>query len=119
MTELHPILVDELVAELAILQRLTPQDFTKKDTSSGSYLTSKSLKIFLKHWEKKLATEIIHPYTGKVTYRRCVELQIQEYLACLRGDVEFYRPMLLSANIPTSLTGSTDTQKTEQATPVM
>ncbi|GAB4196183.1 MAG: CRISPR-associated endonuclease Cas1 [Coleofasciculaceae cyanobacterium] len=119
ITELHPILVDELVAELAILQRLTPQDFARKDTSSGSYLTPKALKIFLKHWEKKLATEIIHPYMGKVTYRRCVELQVQEYVTCLRGDVEFYRPMLLSANIPTSLTGSTDTQKTEQATPVM
>jgi CRISPR-associated protein Cas1 len=58
IAELYPILVDELVAELVILQQLTSQNFTRKDTSSGSYLTPKVLKIFLKHWEKKLASDI-------------------------------------------------------------
>jgi hypothetical protein len=56
---------------------------------------------------------------GKVTYHRCVELQVQEYVTCLRGDVEFYRPILLPANVPAPLTGLSDTQKAEQATPVM
>ncbi|WP_265275351.1 hypothetical protein [Nostoc sp. KVJ3] len=36
----------------------------------------------------------MHPHTGhKVAYRRCIELQVREYIACLTGEVEVYRPM--------------------------
>ncbi|WP_265277742.1 hypothetical protein [Nostoc sp. KVJ3] len=26
-------------------------------------------------------------------YRPCIELQVREYIACLTGEVEVYRPM--------------------------
>lgn len=116
MAEFRPVLVDELVADLASSLILTSNDFTCKDTLNGNYLYPKALKIFLKHWEKKLETQAIYPYAGKATYRHCVKLQVQEYIACLRGDVEFYRPMLLPAIAPTQVRLPADTQKAEQPT---
>jgi CRISP-associated protein Cas1 len=53
------------------------------------------LQRFLQHWEAKLRTFILHPYVGEVSYRQCLNLQVREYLACLLGDVEFYRPLAL------------------------
>ncbi|MBD2772625.1 CRISPR-associated endonuclease Cas1 [Iningainema tapete] len=114
MAEFRSPLVDELVANLVISQTLTPNDFTLPDTISGGYLYPKVLKIFLKHWEEKLDTQIIHPYAGKVSYRRALELQVQEYIACLHSDVKFYRPMLLPLNTPSLVVHTTDKQKTEQ-----
>jgi len=38
---------------------------------------------------------VTHTVTGlEVTYRRCLELQVREYVACLMGDEPVYRPML-------------------------
>ncbi len=53
------------------------------------------LQQFLQHWEAKLRTFVLHPYAGEVTYRQCLDLQVREYLSCLLGDVEFYRPLAL------------------------
>jgi CRISPR-associated protein Cas1 len=59
-------------------------------------LHTHALKLFLQHWEEKLKTTVNHPHAGEVTYRQCLQLQVQEYLACLLGDVEHYRPLLMS-----------------------
>ncbi|MBF2063637.1 MAG: CRISPR-associated endonuclease Cas1 [Calothrix sp. C42_A2020_038] len=53
------------------------------------------LQRFLQHWEGKLRTFVLHPYAGEVTYRQCIDLQVREYIACLLGDVEYYRPLAL------------------------
>ncbi|WP_290889689.1 hypothetical protein [Fischerella sp.] len=52
----------------------------------------------LLHWEAKLRTFVLHPYAGEVSYRQCIDLQVREYLACLLGDVEYYRPLALKFN---------------------
>lgn len=58
------------------------------------YLYPDALKKFLKHWEDRLLTEVLHPHTGyKVNHWRLFELQVWEYIACLVGDREVYRPM--------------------------
>ncbi len=51
------------------------------------------LQHFLQHWEAKLRTFVLHPYAGEVSYRQCMDLQVREYIACLLGDVEYYRPL--------------------------
>ncbi|NJK51991.1 MAG: hypothetical protein HC936_02740 [Leptolyngbyaceae cyanobacterium SU_3_3] len=52
------------------------------------------MKKFLKHWENKLNEQVVHPHTGyKVSLRRCFKLQICEYIGCLMGERETYRPM--------------------------
>ncbi|MDY7014841.1 MAG: CRISPR-associated endonuclease Cas1, partial [Cyanobacteriota bacterium] len=103
----HPALVSDLMEEFraravdslvvyAINKKLfTPEDFTPPDERGGVYLHVDALKKFLKYWEEKLLGEMTHPYTGyKVSLRRCLELQVREYVACLMGDTDGYRPML-------------------------
>jgi CRISPR-associated endonuclease Cas1/group II intron reverse transcriptase/maturase len=95
MEEFRSPLVDSFVAYLINSSVLQPDDFTPPDERGGVYLHPDALRKFVKHWENKLQTEMTHLTTGyRVTYRRCLELQVREYLACLLGDVEAYRPML-------------------------
>ncbi len=95
MAEFSALLVDSLVVELVRNQVFTPEDFMPPNSSGGVYLYPYALKLFLKYWEEKLQTPVTHLPTGyQVSYRQCLALQIQDYLACLMGDVAFYRPML-------------------------
>lgn len=93
--EFRAPVVDSLVAYLINSNIFTPDDFTPPDQRGGVYLFPDALKTFLKHWEDKLQQEVTHPHTGyKVNYRRCFELQVWEYIACLMGEHPTYRPML-------------------------
>ncbi|OYD87592.1 CRISPR-associated endonuclease Cas1 [Nostoc sp. 'Peltigera membranacea cyanobiont' 213] len=95
MEEFRAQIVDSFVAYLVNKKILDPEDFTPPDERGGVYLQASALKKYLKHWEEKLQTETTHPHTGyKVAYRRCIELQVREYVACLMGEVEVYRPMV-------------------------
>lgn len=95
MEEFRAQVIDSLVAYLINKKIFTPDDFTPPDERGGVYLQVDALKKFLKFWEEKLLGEITHPYTGyKVSLRRCLELQVREYVACLMGDTDGYRPML-------------------------
>jgi CRISPR-associated endonuclease Cas1 len=94
MEEFRAPVVDSFVAYLINSNIFSPEDFTPPDARGGVYLHPDGLKRFLKHWEEKLATEVVHLHTGyKVSYRRCMELQVWEYVACLSGDQAVYRPM--------------------------
>ena len=92
--EFRALVVDSLVAYLVNSKIFKPEDFTPPDERGGVYLHPDALKKFLKHWETRLLTEIHHPHTGyKVNHWRIFELQVWEYIACLVGDREVYRPM--------------------------
>lgn len=94
MEEFRAQIVDSLVAYLVNSRILTPDDFTLPDERNGVYLQPHALKKYLKHWEDKLLSQITHPHTHyKVSLKRCIELQVREYIACLMGEVEVYRPM--------------------------
>lgn len=95
MEEFRAQVVDSLVAYLVNKKIFVPEDFTPPDERNGVYLHPYSLKKFLKHWDEKLQSETTHPHTGyKVAYRRCLELQVREYVSALMGEVEVYRPMI-------------------------
>ncbi len=95
MAEFGALLVDSLVADLVISEALTPEDFMEPDEAGGIYLYPYALKMFLKYWEEKLQTTVIHLATrSHVSYRQCLGLQVQEYAACLMEKERFYRPML-------------------------
>jgi CRISP-associated protein Cas1 len=88
-------IVDSFVLYLVNKKIFVQEDFTAPDQHGGVYLQASSLKKFLKYWEEKLQSEITHPHTGyKVNFRRCIDLQVREYISCLTGDVEIYRPMM-------------------------
>jgi CRISP-associated protein Cas1 len=92
--EFRALVVDSLVAYLVNTKIFKPEDFTPPDERGGVYLHPDALKKFLKHWEDRLLKEMVHPYTGyKVNHWRIFELQVREYIACLTGDQEIYRPM--------------------------
>ncbi|MEH2134927.1 MAG: CRISPR-associated endonuclease Cas1 [Nostoc sp.] len=94
MEEFRAQVVDSFVAYVVNKKILSPEDFTSPDERGGVYLQASALKKYLKHWEEKLQSETTHPNTGyKVAYRRCIELQVREYVACLMGEVPVYRPM--------------------------
>ena len=93
--EFRAMVVDSLVAYLINSDIYTPEDFTPPDGRGGVYLHPDGLKRFLKHWEEKLQSQTVHPHTGyKVSLRRCFELQVWEYAACITGEREAYRPMV-------------------------
>jgi len=92
--EFRAPVVDSLVAYLINTNIFTAEDFTPPDGRGGVYLQPDALKKFLRHWEEALNKKVKHPNTGhKVNYRRCFELQVWEYVACLMGDQDTYRPM--------------------------
>lgn len=95
MEEWRAGLVDSLVVYLVNSEVFTIDDFTLPDERGGIYFQTHALKKFLKHWEERLQSEITHPHTGqKIAYRRAIELQVREYISCLLGEVEIYRPMI-------------------------
>lgn len=92
--EFRALAVDSLVAYLINSNIFTEADFTPPDARGGVYLQPDALKKFLKHWEEALNKTVTHPHTGhKVNYRRCFELQVWEYVSCLMGERDTYRPM--------------------------
>jgi CRISP-associated protein Cas1 len=86
-SEFRALMVDDLVLNFA--RNLTHAN------GNGKKQPQTLLQSFLQHWEAKLRTFVLHPYAGEVTYRQCLNLQVQEYVASLLGDVEFYRPLVL------------------------
>ena len=92
--EFRAPVVDSMVSYLINSNIFTEEDFTPPDDRGGVYLFPDALKKFLKHWETVLQKNITHPHTGyKVSYRRCFELQVWEYVACLMDERTEYRPM--------------------------
>jgi len=92
--EFRSLVVDSLVAYLINSNIFTEEDFTPPDERGGVYLNPSALKKFLKHWEEYLNKTVTHPHTGyEVNYRRCFELQVWEYVHCVMGEREVYRPM--------------------------
>jgi CRISPR-associated endonuclease Cas1/group II intron reverse transcriptase/maturase len=87
--------IDSLVVYLVNSQIFEIDDFTYPDERKGVYFQPHALKKFLKHWEEKLQSELTHPHTKqKVAYRHAIELQVREYISCLKGEVETYRPII-------------------------
>ncbi|MGB3691260.1 MAG: hypothetical protein WA865_11650 [Spirulinaceae cyanobacterium] len=98
MLELGAVLVDSFVLQLVSDRIINYSNFTSPDEEGEIHLYPLPLRKFIKAWEAKLDSPIKHLRTGEVTYRHCIELQVKEYLACIMGIREFYRPMLCHAN---------------------
>lgn len=113
IAEFCPLLVDELVMKLTSNSIITPEHFVAN--GSGIVLSPQVLKTFIRYWDNKLQTPVVHPYAGTVSYGHCLKLQVQEYIACLVGDVDYYRPMLLKLNaVPVAINAEKE-QETEPA----
>lgn len=92
--EFRALVVDSLVIYLVNAHHFQLEDFTPPDERGGVYLHPDALKKFLRYWEERLQTEVVHPHTKhKVNYHRCLELQIWEYINVLMEEKDVYQPM--------------------------
>lgn len=83
-------IVDSVVLTLINNRALTPDDF---DETYGAYtLSDAGRRTFLQKYEERLNTEIKHPVFGtKVSYRRCIELQMRLLARWLLGEFKRFR----------------------------
>lgn len=101
----HPALVSDLIEEFRFVidtlvinilnhRILTNKDFYfAKEPGLPCYLTNEARKIFLKQFEIKMHQKIFHPLSGfTVDYRRCLDLQVQQFAQVIKGDKEKYEP---------------------------
>jgi CRISPR-associated protein Cas1 len=91
--EFRAPIVDSLVLTLVNHDYLSPKDFAPPDGCGAVLLRPPGLKVFLKHWQARLNSRVIHPtLKERTTYLRVLELQVWEYLAVLSGEQTTYRP---------------------------
>ncbi len=87
MEEWRSPIVDSLVVWLVNSKILRPTDFTFPTAEGGVYLDAGSRRVFLKHFEDRITAEVSHPAVQQpVSYRRAIQLQIQQYKRCLQSS---------------------------------
>ncbi len=93
MEEFRPIIVDSVVLTLLNNRMLTPGDFVVE--LQAFRLQQDRRKVFFTKFEERLNEEITHPIFGyKVSYRRCIELQVRLLAKYLTGEIDAYPPFL-------------------------
>lgn len=95
--EFRAVLVDAVVFNLVLNRKLVPTDFTFPDTANRPcYMNNDARATFIRSFETKLNASVTHPISGlHLDYRRCIEHQVQELAAVIRGRQGRYRPMVL------------------------
>jgi CRISP-associated protein Cas1 len=98
MSEFRPLLVEELTLELARHRAIVPQELASAAArhrgGSRTGVPDAAIETFARHWEMQLQAPIVHPLAGRVSFARSLQLQVEDYLACILGDADAYRPLL-------------------------
>ncbi len=82
--------VDSVVLTILNNRMLEQNDF--EETLGAWRLMDRGRKLFLQKFEERLNTEITHPVLkSKVTYRRCLELQMRLLSRWLLGELNRFR----------------------------
>jgi len=96
MEEFRSPVVDSLVIWLVNKKAIRPTDFTFPNAEGGVYLEGAARRVFLKHFEDRISEEVSHPAVQQpVSYRRAIQLQIQQYKRCLQDSTP-YQPFIRS-----------------------
>lgn len=83
-------IVDSVVLTLLNNRALTPEDFT--ETFGTWRMSDDARRTFLHKFEERMHTEIKHPVLGdRVSYRRCLELQMRLLSRWLLGELKRFR----------------------------
>lgn len=89
--QFRPIVVDSVVVRLLNTRQLQPGDF--EECLGAFRLKDEPRKLFLMKLEERLNEQVQHPFFGyKVTYRRCIELQVRLFAKYAQGEIEEYVP---------------------------
>ncbi|MDM7999846.1 MAG: CRISPR-associated endonuclease Cas1 [Dehalococcoidia bacterium] len=97
MEEFRPIIVDSVVLRMINNNILTAEDFEPSTERQGMIrLKQEAIKAFLRYYEERVQTEVVHPDTDtRATYRRCFELQARQLARVITGKDPAYRPFLV------------------------
>jgi CRISPR-associated protein Cas1 len=96
LEEFRAPIVDSLVLYLVNSKLLTAADFYRGGTEANApcLLRDGARKTFLKHFEQRLGSAIVHPRTEEtVDWRRAMDIQVAHMAQWIRGEVSEYRPM--------------------------
>lgn len=96
MEEFRAIIVDTVVLNLVLNERISVEDFIQPEHDGEACLMTKQARgIFVHALEKKFNTPLRHPHSGyQLDYRRCLEHQTQQLARSIR-DASPYQAMIL------------------------
>jgi CRISPR-associated protein Cas1 len=95
--EFRAPVVDSLVLYLVNSRLLTAKDFYRpsSDPAAACLLRDDGRKVFLKHFELRMADSITHPLLRQsVSWRRAMEAQVVHMAQWIKGEVAEYQPLL-------------------------
>jgi len=92
--EFRPLVVDQVVLELARKNSVTPDHFEPGGEPDAVWMTDKGRRIFLDAFEQRL-NQTFHyaPLNRTVTYRRAMFLQAQQFSLAVRRGEPHYEPV--------------------------
>ena len=85
------IIVDSVVITLINTGQIGPDDFSNE--LGAARLSDGARRTFLEKLEARLSEQVQHPFFGyKVSYRRCIELQVRLLSKHAQGEIDGYAP---------------------------
>ena len=91
--EFRPLIAESVVLTVVNNGEIRPSQFVVR--AGGVTLDSDGRRAMLRCYERRMATEVIHPMFGyRVTYRRALEVQARILSAVVQGELEGYEPMV-------------------------
>lgn len=98
--EFRSVIVDSVVLTVTNKRIITPKEFDSgaaqdPQGEGGFFLKPHALKTFLRQYNARLQTEVIHPQAGRaISYQKCFEVQARQLRRLIEGKIESYEPFL-------------------------
>lgn len=96
MEEFRPVVVDSVVTNLVLGDRVEPKGFDHPaDSEKGCRMSPETLKVFLAAYEQRMLTLVRHPGLGRrVSYRAALTTQARLLAGVLASREDAYTPMV-------------------------
>lgn len=95
--EFRPVIVDILVLRLLQENTLEPGDFqSRPGGKAGVVMSDDARRFFIAHYQERLEVKTRHPAQDQqLSYRQCIERQVEHMARCILGRDKTYSPLLI------------------------
>ncbi len=95
--EFRPVIVDTLALSLVRNQVLEPGDFRQEEGERPrALMTDDARRFFIQSYEERMGVRVRHPaWEQMLTYRQCIERQVEHLARCILGRDATYDPLLI------------------------
>jgi CRISPR-associated protein Cas1 len=95
--EFRPVVVDVLVLGLLHHGLLEPTDFERRrGRRKGVIMSDDARRFFFSRYQERMEVQVRHPALDQqLTYRQCIERQVEHVARCIQGRDEAYTPLLV------------------------